>query len=83
MRNLKTGGSARTRMRRTQYVYLVTVTKACEGGIGTSFPIQLLKGKGIKARSNSSPYVGEVNIEVEKGKMTRARKILRPYISWV
>lgn len=59
------------------YVYFATVLKAAEGGPGTAHLVRALRRAGIRAKTESSVYVGHTNVYVEEGCLTAARKVCR------
>lgn len=59
--------------------YYRTYLKAAEGGMALGWVVKMLKDAGIRAKQYSSCYVGHHELWIEKGKKTKARKILKSY----
>lgn len=51
--------------------------KANEGGPGAAIYVRELKRHGVRAQAAHSIYVGHVLLEIEKGTLAKARKIIR------
>lgn len=63
-------------MRSRQFVEVVSVLKAGEGGCGSKHVVWLLKQARIPAKTQPSPFVGHTAVLVPKESLAQARRLL-------